>query len=211
MKKALCVLSGGLDSTVLLYHLIDKGYKVEAMSFNYGQRHKRELLYAKETCKELSIPHKIVDISNFRELLSNSCLTSNSNIPEGHYEAESMKQTVVSNRNCIMLSIAGGYAVDKKFDYLAIAVHAGDHHIYPDCRMEFIRSFEQTLQLGNYHQVVLYTPFLHITKGGVVKEGKRLGVDFSKTWSCYKGRVKPCGKCRSCNERNEALKLGGVV
>lgn len=206
MKKAICVFSGGMDSTTLLYHLLDGKLETLAVSFDYGQRHKIELEYAAKTCARLKVPHKLIDISSMAGLLGANALTDTSvKVPEGHYEEETMKATVVPNRNMIFLAIAGGYAVAEEADLLAVAVHAGDHAIYPDCRPEFIDRFEEALQAGNYHQVSVYAPFMNLSKKEIAVEGRRLGVDFNQTWSCYVGGDKPCGKCGTCVERAEAL------
>ena len=141
-KKTIIVLSGGLDSSTLLYKLINEGKEVKAISFNYGQRHSKELEYAAKTCAKLNIEHKIVDMIFLKELVSNSALTSDIAVPEGHYAGENMKQTVVPNRNMIMASIAIGWAVNEDFDEVALGVHAGDHAIYPDCRPEFIDALQ---------------------------------------------------------------------
>ena len=206
--KAVCVLSGGMDSTTLLYRLIKEGHSVYAISFNYGQRHRKELEYASRTCKKLGVEHKIVNLSMLKELLSGSSLTSDIEVPEGHYEEESMKSTVVPNRNMIMLSIAGGWAVSLEADLIAIAVHAGDHAIYPDCREEFIVEASKALFEGNYHKVVIYYPYIDKTKAEIAREGLDLGISYDEdTWSCYKGESEPCGKCGTCVERIEALEL----
>lgn len=205
--KAICVLSGGMDSTTLLYHLVAKSYDVKAVSFDYGQRHKKELDYAARTCAKLRVPHKLIDISSVNQLLQGSALTSPEvEVPKGHYADETMKSTVVPNRNMIMLAIAGGYAVAEEAHFLAIAVHGGDHAIYPDCRPEFVAAFEKALLAGNYHQVQMYAPYLHATKADIVREGKKLGIDYeADTWSCYEGGDEPCGACGTCVERLEAL------
>lgn len=210
--KVIVALSGGIDSTTLLYHLLAQKHKVKAVSFNYGQRHKKELEYAKKICQKLKVEQKVVDLSSLKELLHDSALTTPAlKVPAGHYTDETMKATVVPNRNMILLSVAGGFAVAEKADMLAIAVHAGDHPIYPDCRPEFIKAFAKALSLGNYHQVKVYAPFLNKTKVEIVQEGLKLGIDYEKeTWSCYVGAVKPCGKCGTCVERNEALALAKV-
>ena len=205
--KSICVLSGGMDSTTLLYHLLEKGDEVKCISFDYGQRHKKELEYASKTCKKLNVDHKIVDLSNINELIQGSALTSpDIEVPEGHYEDKSMKITVVPNRNMMMLSIAGAHAVSQKADRIATAVHAGDHQIYCDCRPEFIDSFEGALQNGNYHKVDVYTPYLYWSKAQIAAEGLSLGIDYDEdTYSCYKGGEEPCGKCGTCVERTWAL------
>lgn len=197
-----------MDSTTLLYHLLDKGWEVKAVSFDYGQRHVKELEYAARTCAKLDVSHEIVDIASIKKLLHGNALTDfGIEMPEGHYTDESMKATVVPNRNMIMLAIAGGYAVAEGADVLAIAVHSGDHTVYPDCRPEFIDLFEQSLAAGNYHQVKMYAPYLHMTKGDIVREGRRLGIDYeADSWSCYTGGEIACGKCGTCVEREEALR-----
>lgn len=204
--SAICVFSGGMDSTTLLYHLLERGVKTLAISFDYGQRHKKELEYAARTCANLDVLHKIVDISPVRELIGGNALTDpKMAVPAGHYEEEAMKVTVVPNRNMIFLAIAGGWAVAEEVDLLALAVHSGDHAIYPDCRPEFVDTFGQALRAGNYHQVSVYAPFIEMSKGEIAAEGAKLGVDFSQTWSCYEGAKEPCGVCGTCVERAEAL------
>lgn len=206
MKRAVCVFSGGMDSTTLLYHLLERGIETQALSFDYGQKHKKELVYAAKTCAKLKVEHKLIDISPISRLLHGNALTDpNMDVPQGLYGAENMRITVVPNRNMIFLAVAGGYAVAEKADLLAVAVHAGDHAIYPDCRPEFIDSFERTLKAGNYHQVSVYAPFIKMSKIEIATEGRRLGVDFNDTWSCYVGGEEPCGKCGTCVERKEAL------
>ena len=209
--KTVCILSGGMDSTTLLYQLLQEGDRVYAISFDYGQRHRKELDYASRTCERLNIEHKIVDICFYGELISCSALTADEiEVPEGHYEDESMRLTVVPNRNMVMLSIAGGYAISNGCDRLAIAVHAGDHAIYPDCRPDFIERFEQAFSAGNYEPVSVHAPFISWTKTQIVRLGMELGIDYdAETWSCYKGGEKPCGKCGTCVERDEALKTAG--
>ncbi len=205
--KTVCVFSGGMDSTTLLYHLLAEGDEVLAISFNYGQRHGKELEYAARTCEKLGVSHRITDISNINGLLQGNALTSgNIEVPEGHYQDVSMRLTVVPNRNMIMMSIAGGYAISQGYDRLAIAVHTGDHAIYPDCRPEFVTSFEKTIQAGNYDAISVYAPFISWTKTRIVQLGQKLGIDYEReTWSCYRGEEDPCGKCGTCVERAEAL------
>jgi len=196
-----------MDSTTLLYQLLREGDEVLAISFDYGQRHGKELKYAAATCQRLGVAHRIVDISNFSELLGGNALTSGGiDVPEGHYEDESMRLTVVPNRNMIMLSIAGGFAISEGCDRLAIAVHAGDHAIYPDCRPEFIERFEAALAAGNYEALSVHAPFLSWTKTDIARLGREFGIDYDEeTWSCYNGGEEPCGTCGTCMERAEAL------
>jgi 7-cyano-7-deazaguanine synthase len=205
--KAVCVLSGGMDSTTLLYMLIANGYETYAISFDYGQRHRKELEYAARTCAKLGVEHKVVDISAIQEVIGTSALTSEAiEVPDGHYEDESMKITVVPNRNMIMFAIAAGWAVAIEAERIGVAVHAGDHAIYPDCREEFIVPFAEAVKRGNYHQVETYAPFLHASKTEIARIGLGLGIDYeADTWSCYKGGAEPCGTCGTCVERAEAL------
>lgn len=204
--RAICVFSGGMDSTTLLYCLLEQGIETLPVSFDYGQKHRKELEYAARTCAKLRLKHKLIDISSVSGLLSGNALTDPEiAVPQGRYSMETMKTTVVPNRNMIFLAIAGGYAVAEEADLLAVAVHAGDRAIYPDCRPEFIESFERSLQAGNYHQVSVYAPFIAMSKAEIAGEGRRLGVDFAATWSCYVGGDEPCGKCGTCVERAQAL------
>lgn len=209
--KAVVIISGGMDSTTLLYDAIAHGYECYALSFNYGQRHVKELEKAKKTCQNLKVPHKIVGLPNFNEILSGSSLTSPEiNTPHGKYDEESMKLTVVPNRNMIMLSIAAGYAISIKADVLLYGAHAGDHTIYPDCRPEFIKQLRIAIRLADWHPVDLQAPYSNNTKADIVNRGLELGVDFKNTWTCYEGEEKPCGKCGSCSERAEAFELNGI-
>jgi 7-cyano-7-deazaguanine synthase len=205
--KAVCLFSGGVDSTTLLYHLLSAGAAVKAVSFDYGQKHRKELAYARRTCAKLNIEHQVIDLTTVNPLLKGSALTDKTvAVPEGGYGDETMALTVVPNRNMMFMAIAGAYAVSEKADVLAIAVHAGDHGLYPDCRPEFIDAFEKSLAYGNYHQVKVYAPYLLKSKKAIVKEGRALGIDFeADTWSCYLGGERPCGKCGTCLERTRAL------
>lgn len=203
--KTVIVLSGGMDSTTLLYRLLDEGKEVKAISFDYGQRHKRELEQARLTCLKLGIEHKIVKMEFLKEIASNSSLTGNIAVPHGHYAAENMKLTVVPNRNMIMAAIAIAWAVNLEFDEVALGVHAGDHTIYPDCRPEFIEGLAVIAKNANWRPIGIYTPYLHLDKGDIAIDGKRLGVDYSLTHSCYEGTFPPCGKCGACQERLEAF------
>lgn len=210
--KTVIVLSGGMDSTTLLYKLLAEGKEVSAISFNYGQRHSRELEQASKTCIKLGVPHKVIDMAFMRELVSNSALTSDTiEVPEGHYEDENMKLTVVPNRNMIMASIAIGWAVNLDYDEIALGVHAGDHAIYPDCRPEFVHALREVAAVANFKSIGVYTPFLHIDKGDIAIKGKELGVDYSLTHTCYKGGEVPCGKCGACQERAEAFTKAGTT
>jgi len=204
--RTILIYSGGLDSTTLLYKLINDGDEVSALSFDYGQRHKKELDSARDICNKLGVAHRVVDISNMSELMQGSALTSkNIDVPEGHYENISMKQTVVPNRNMIFISLAIATCVSQKFDRVALAVHAGDHAIYPDCRPEFIEKIDEVGRVANYESIGVYAPFLNISKTEIVKIGRTLAVPYELTWTCYKGLEEPCKKCGACVEREEAL------
>lgn len=210
MTKTVLVLSGGMDSTTLLYKLIKEGKEVRAISFDYGQRHSRELKQAAKTCKALGIPHEIVKMAFMRDLISNSSLTGDIPVPHGHYAEESMKKTVVPNRNMIMASIAIGWAVNLEYDEIALGVHAGDHAIYPDCRPDFVEALRNISAIANFKSIGIYAPFLYLDKGDIAIEGTNLGVDYSLTHTCYEGTAEPCGKCGACQERQEAFSKANV-
>jgi len=210
-ERAVLICSGGLDSTILLYDLVNGGYKVDVLTFDYGQRHKKEIRYAKKTCKLLGLKHIVVDLKNINSLLGGSCLTSKDvEVPEGHYSDDSMKATVVPNRNMIMLSIAIGYAESLAIFKVLIANHFGDRAQYPDCRKEFIEALNNTSKLGTYNKVEVLSPFNNLTKAEIVKIGIDLKLPFKNTWTCYKGLKRPCLKCGSCIERSEAFYLNNV-
>lgn len=211
--KTIVICSGGLDSVTLAYKAAKESNLIGLISFDYGQRHKRELGYAAIAAKALGVPHHILDISHVGKMLSGSALTDNLDVPDGHYAEENMKVTVVPNRNAIMLAIAYGVASAQGADRVGAAVHGGDHFIYPDCRPGFIRAFEtmQNHALEGYSTISLYAPFLEKTKADIVAEGAKLGVDFGNTWSCYKGGEIHCGRCGTCVERREAFDIAGVT
>jgi 7-cyano-7-deazaguanine synthase len=209
MNKAVVLLSGGLDSTTLLYWAVNEGYTPYVLSFDYGQRHKKEVSFAKKTCEKLGVEHKIIDITSIHELLSGSALTDESvSIPEEHYSHETQKATIVPNRNAIMLNIAIGYAVSLGADRVFYAAHANDREIYPDCRAEFINSQNETAKLANDNEELeIIAPFVGKAKADIVKIAGELDVPFEDTWSCYKGKAKACGVCGTCRERIEAFEL----
>lgn len=205
MAKVVVIYSGGMDSFTVLNHAIKNGHEVYALSFNYGQRHVRELDAAANVCKSLNIPHKVVDITAINSLLAGSSLTSDIEIPEGHYEAESMQSTVVPNRNMILLSLAIGYAVSIGAEAVYYGAHSGDHAIYPDCRPEFVEKMNDVSLIANYEPVRIEVPFLRNDKAEILAAGLAMGLDYSQTWTCYNGREKACGKCGACMERLEAF------
>lgn len=205
-KKTVVIFSGGLDSTTLLWHLKASGVEIKALSINYGQRHKKELLQAAKLANLLGVEHKIVDLSNLLPLLRGSSQTDYTvEVPEGHYEDSSMRITVVPNRNSIMLNVAAAWAISLKYDSIAYGAHAGDHAVYPDCREEFVDALEKTLALADWHQVKIERPFVKMTKRDIAALAQKLSVPVESTWSCYKGGDLHCGKCGTCQERLWAL------
>ncbi len=210
-QKVVVIYSGGMDSFTVLHNAIRTGHQVYALSFNYGQRHVKELICAQNVCQELGIHHKIVDISAINQLIGGSSLTDDIEVPEGHYAADNMKSTVVPNRNMILLSLAVGYAVSLDAQAVYYGAHSGDHFIYPDCRPEFVQKMNDVCQIANYEPVDIISPYLQQTKIEILKDGLQMGLDYSKTWTCYNGREKACGKCGSCQERLEAFALNQVT
>lgn len=207
MTKTVIILSWWMDSTTLLYKLINQWKEIHAISFDYWQKHKKELEYAKATCDKIWCSHSIVDLSNITKLISNSSLTSDQEVPEWHYAEENMKQTVVPNRNMIMASIAIGYAVNIWANEVALWVHAGDHAIYPDCRPEFIELLNQIWHIANFDPIKIYAPYVEwVDKWDIVIEWLWYWVDYALTWTCYKWEWSPCWKCGSCMERLLAFK-----
>jgi len=216
MSKPIVLFSGGLDSTVLLWSLRPE---VKAISFNYGQRHSKELISAERICILGEVEYAIVDLAHSDgimesvfDLISSGSQTGNQPVPEGHYAEESMKATVVPNRNMIMLSIATGWAVSTDSTKVLWAAHAGDHAIYPDCRPEFLDAMALAIKTGNaWSPVELEAPFIRKTKAEIVELGAELHAPLDQSWSCYKGGILHCGKCGTCVERREAFQLAGVV
>jgi 7-cyano-7-deazaguanine synthase len=209
--KTIVLFSGGLDSTVLLYHLKSLGHELKALGIDYGQRHSKELQSAAKIAGLTGTEFQVVDLSGLKPLFALSSLTNESvAVPDGHYEQESMKATVVPNRNMIMLSIAAAWAMSQKFDGIAFAAHGGDHAIYPDCRERFCEQLDATLKLADWHGVQLLRPFIEWKKSDICRRGEDLRVPFEFTWSCYKGGETHCGVCGTCNERREAFKLAEV-
>jgi 7-cyano-7-deazaguanine synthase len=206
------VCSGGLDSITLAHKVAAERTLTRLVSFDYGQRHKKELEYARRCAMRLVVPHDLVDIAAVGRLLTGSVLTNGGTVPEGHYAEQTMRVTVVPNRNAIMLAVVFGVAAAERADAVAAAVHGGDHFIYPDCRPAFVEAFEamQRHALEGLARIAFYTPFLRMSKADIVREGARLGVPFAETWSCYKGGPHHCGRCGTCVERREAFHLAGL-
>jgi 7-cyano-7-deazaguanine synthase len=217
-KKAVLITSGGLDSTVMAYQYHAQNYQLTMVAFDYGQRHHKELDYALGTAEDLGAQFHLIALHDLADILavhSKSVLVNKSKkVPDGHYAEETMKQTVVPNRNMVMLAIAGSVAVAKGADVLGLGVHAGDHFIYPDCRPGFIDAMARALVLGNEGfgsaSFALQAPFLTLSKATIVSIGHRLRVPWDKTWSCYKGGDIHCGRCATCVERIEAFALADI-
>ncbi len=209
MKDCLLILSGGVDSTTLLYDYSDR--IALALSFHYGSKHNaRELPFAEWHCKQLHINHCVVRLDFMPGLLRSSLLQGGEDIPEGHYADANMRSTVVPFRNGIMLSVAAAVAESEGLPYVMMANHSGDHAIYPDCRPEFVRSMSAAIEAGTYNGVRLLAPYTDMTKTDIVRRGKQLGIDYSRTWSCYKGLAHHCGRCGTCVERREAFAAAGI-
>ena len=200
MSSVLVVYSGGLDSYTLLNKAMKKFDRVEAITFNYGQKHNKEIEYAKSNCAELNIKHEVVNL-DLENILAGSALVGDIDIPEGNYDKEKMKQTIVPNRNMIMISVAASLVIKNDIKYLWYAAHSGDHEIYPDCRPEFIDKMAAALEICDYHKIKFEAPFQNLSKSEIVATGLSMDLDYSKTWTCYEGKEKPCGKCSACLER----------
>ena len=209
MKDAAIILSGGMDSVTMLHEYAED--IALAITFDYGSNHAaNEIAMAKLNCQRLGIPHLILPLTDIFRHVHSSLLEGADAIPEGHYAEENMKSTVVPFRNGIMLSVACAIAEDKGLRRVMIANHGGDHTIYPDCRPAFIDAMSSAMQAGTFAGVTVWAPYTNITKADIARHGKRLGLDYRDTWSCYKGGKKHCGKCGTCVERREALAEAGI-
>jgi 7-cyano-7-deazaguanine synthase len=215
-RRVVAVVSGGLDSTTMAYSLRAQGYALTTISFDYGQRHRKELEFAEQMAADLGAPWTLIDLhaAGLTSFLTGSALTDQTvTVPDGHYADESMRITVVPNRNAIMLSIACALAVTREAGAVAFGAHTGDHFIYPDCRPEFVRAFETTVNIAvdGLASIEILSPFLSMTKTDIVQLGDELQVPFERTWSCYKGGALHCGKCGTCFERREAFAQARVA
>ena len=210
MKDAVLILSGGMDSVTLLYDQRDR--IALAVTFDYGSNHNaREIPFARLHCQRLGIDHLVIPLSFIGEYFESSLLAGSDVIPEGNYDDENMRSTVVPFRNGIMLSVAVGLAESRGLKFVMMANHGGDHAIYPDCRPEFVTAFSEAARTGTYPGITLICPFTNLTKGQIAARGRELGIDYSETWSCYKGGVHHCGRCGTCVERKEAMAEAGVT
>ncbi len=214
--KYLAILSGGLDSTVAAHIPQSEGHEcLGCISFDYGQRHAKELDYAVRQANALGVSHQIVDLTAVTQAFtSTSALTSDAPVPKGHYAAETMRQTVVPNRNMIMIAVAAAAAVTLQADAVTVGTHAGDHYIYPDCRPDFMDALNNAIKCGNEGFISatfeIVAPFINATKADIVKAGNALDIDMEQTWSCYEGGEIHCGQCGTCVERQEAFWVAGV-
>ena len=213
-KDSIIILSGGMDSVTLLY---DQKERIAlAITFDYGSNHnQREASYARQHCEVLGIDELVTVLAvSYLDFMAryfkSSLLEGAEAIPEGDYDDANMKSTVVPFRNGIMLSIACGIAESRGLTKVMIANHFGDHSIYPDCRAEFIRPMSEAMRAGTYIGVEIMAPYTDISKTDIALIGKRLGIDYSQTYSCYKGGERHCGKCGTCMERKEALREAGI-
>lgn len=209
MKNSLMVLSGGMDSVTMLHEYASS---IEmAVSFNYGSNHNaREIECARMHCRQLDIPLTVIDLSFISEYFHSSLLEGADAVPDGEYDFDNMKSTVVPFRNGIMLAAAAGIAESNGLTRVMIANHAGDHALYPDCREGFIKAMSRAISEGTYENIMLYAPYTLLTKTQIAERGKRLGIDYATTYSCYKGGRFHCGVCGTCRERREALREAGI-
>lgn len=208
-KDSVIIVSGGIDSITLLY---DYSKRIAlAVSFDYGSNHNaKEIPFARWHCEQLGIRHITIDARFVQQYFRSSLLDGDKAIPNGDYAEDNMRSTVVPFRNAIMLSIATGIAESNGLKYVMMANHSGDHTIYPDCSPSFVEAMNSAMQQGTYEGVTLMAPYTNISKAEIVKRGAELGVDYSKTWSCYRGGDKQCGECGTCRERKEAFKTNGI-
>ena len=211
MTKIIVVYSGGLDSFTLLNEAIRSGKDVSALSFDYGQKHNKELHFVEKFCAQESIDSKIVNVSSIRELFQGSSLTDEIDIPKGHYEDDSMKSTVVPNRNMILISLALGYAVTKKAEEVWFGAHAGDHAIYPDCRPEFVEKMDAVARIANYSPIAIKAPYIAMSKTEILAIGLNMQLDYGLTWTCYEGKELACGSCGACHERLESFAANNII
>lgn len=209
MKDSIIIVSGGMDSITMLYEYQDR--IALGVSFDYGSNHNsREIPFAQLHCKRLNIPHITIPLDFMPRYFKSSLLEGADAIPEGNYDDSNMQSTVVPFRNGIMLSIAAGIAESHGLQFIMMANHSGDHTIYPDCRPEFVKAMSEATRTGTYPGIEILAPYTGITKSDIARHGKALGIDYTETWSCYKGGEKHCGKCGTCRERRQALEEAGL-
>lgn len=211
LKKVVVLLSGGIDSTTVLYEAHQSSTVVAALSFFYGAKHNAcEIPFAQWHAQHLSVPHVVISLNFMNEHFTSNLLQAGGAIPVGSYDNQTMQKTVVPFRNGVMLSIAAGFAESHQADAIVIAAHAGDHAIYPDCRPDFMEAMASAIQQGTYAQIELQRPFIGMNKTAIIQRGAQLKVDFSHTWSCYVGGETHCGHCGTCLERREGFKQAKI-
>ena len=201
-----------MDSFTLLHHALDKGYGVDCITFNYGQRHIKEVECARLICEEHNLTNLLIEIANVESIFAKSALTSKDiEVPHGSYQSATMQTTIVPNRNMLFISHAIAYAISQNIDSVWYGAHAGDHFIYPDCRPEFLSAMNAVAQTCHTFPISVEAPFLNFSKAEIIKKGLQLGIDYSHTWTCYEGQEFACGKCGSCNERLEAFAINNLT
>lgn len=210
-QSSIVLLSGGLDSTVLLAKLLAEKRRVLAMGIDYGQRHSREINAARAICAHYGVEYRLADLRGITAFFGHNSLTDK-DVPvfEGEYNEDGMKTTVVPARNLVFVSLATAWAISEKCDTIAYAAHGGDHAIYPDCREEFAEKLDAVVQISDWHPVRLERPFVGMSKGEIVALGAKLNAPLHLTWSCYNGGSKHCGKCATCLERADAFRAAGI-
>lgn len=210
-RKTVVILSGGLDSATLLYHLQDAGHELKALSIDYGQRHARELEAAKTIAEAAGVEHRVVSVPGLAELFGANALTDRDvDVPHGEYQPSTTAVTKVPNRNMIMLAIAAGWAIALKYDSVAFGAHAGEYTPYPDCQPEFATAMNRVTQVCDDNPIEVLAPFVHWNKAAIIQRGLDLGVPFELTWSCYKGGAIHCGRCSTCLDRKHGFAACGV-
>ena len=206
------IYSGGMDSYTVLHRALREGLNVHALSFDYGQRHARELDTARQVCNALGLPHQVVDIRAIHGLIDNSALTNpHQAMPQGDYAENNLRSTVVPNRNMILISLAIAKAVNIGAGRVDYGAHGGDHILYPDCRPEFVDAMNHVAGIANFEPVKLHAPYLSASKADILRDGLAMGLDYRHTWTCYEGRERACGVCGSCTERLTAFAANGVT
>lgn len=205
------IYSGGMDSYTVLHRALREGREIHALSFDYGQRHARELHVASRVCQTLDVAHQVVDIRAIHGLIDNSSLTdAGRSMPEGDYGEATLTDTVVPNRNMILLSLAIAKAVNIGAGRVDYGAHGGDHVLYPDCRPEFVQAMDQVAAIANFTPVTIHAPYLAASKAEILADGLAMGLDYRDTWTCYRGDALACGRCGSCRERLAAFAANGV-
>ena len=211
-KKSLLLLSGGMDSAVLLAKGSKDNQIAATLSFRYGSKHSdNELKCARDLAASYSLPHTIFDLDFVDKHFQSSLLQKGDPIPTGDYTLENMKSTVVPFRNGIMLSCAVGYAESLCLESVWLASHSGDHLVYPDCTPAFTTAFAKAAISGTHSKIMIEAPFSELSKFEIAALAKELGVDISKTWTCYNGLQKQCGSCPACKQRRQAAKEAGLI